>query len=134
MYVEHVLGWEKKLIDGIHDAGATVKLHICGDITNTIEHMADTGAEVIDIDWMVPPDEARAAVGDDITLCGNFDPSGVLFQGTPQTVAEAARKCLALGGKKFILMPGCEVPPGTPPENLKAFCPGANCLVEQLQG
>ncbi len=133
MYVEHVLPWEKKLIDGIHDAGATVKLHICGNITNTIERMADTGADVIDIDWMVPLAEARRAVGDDITLCGNFDPSGVLFQGTPQTVAEAARKCLALGGKRFILMPGCEVPPGTPPENLKAFCPGANCLVEQLQ-
>ena len=133
MYVEHVLGWEKKLIDEIHDAGATVKLHICGNITNTIEHMADTGADVIDIDWMVPPAEARRAVGEDITLCGNFDPSGVLFQGTPQTVAEAARKCLAFGGKRFILMPGCEVPPGTPPENLRAFCPGPNCLVEQLR-
>lgn len=133
MYVEHILDWEKKLIDGIHDAGATVKLHICGNITNTIEHMADTGADVIDIDWMVPLAEARRAVGEDITLCGNFDPSGVLLQGMPQTVAEAARKCLAFGGKRFILMPGCEVPPGTPPENLRAFCPGPGCLVEQLQ-
>jgi len=133
MYVEHVLPWEKKLIDAIHDAGATVKLHICGNITNTIGHMAKTGADVIDFDWMVPPADARRAVGTETTLCGNFDPSGVLLRGTPQTVARAAEECLAAGGEKFILMPGCEVPPGTPPENLRAFCPGPDCLVEQLR-
>jgi uroporphyrinogen decarboxylase len=133
MYVEHVLPWEKKLIDGIHDAGATVKLHICGNINNTIEHMARTGADVIDFDWMVPVEKARCAVGDEITLCGNFDPAGVLLQGTPQDVAAAAEKCLAAGGKRFILMPGCEAPPGTPEENLRAFCPSPDCLVEVLR-
>ncbi len=133
MYVEHVLPWEKKLVEGIHDAGAAVKLHICGNIARNIQHMVKTGADVIDVDWMVSLEDARKAVGEDTVLCGNFDPAGVLLQGTPQTVAEAARKCLALGGKRFILMPGCEVPPGTPPENLRAFCPGPGCLVEQLQ-
>lgn len=133
MYLEHVLPWEKKLFEAIHDAGATVKLHICGNIARNIEHMAKTGADVIDVDWMVPLDEARKAVGDDITLCGNFDPSGVLLQGTARDVAGAAKKCLEQGGERFILMPGCEVPPGTPEENLHAFCPGANCLVEELK-
>ena len=133
MYVKHVLGWEKKLIDGIHDAGATVKLHICGNIAKNIEHMAKTGADIIDFDWMVPVADARKAVGEDITLCGNFDPAGVLLSGTAQEVADAAVKCLEDGGKRFILMPGCEVPPGTPEENLRAFCPGASCLVDELK-
>ncbi|HPD47460.1 MAG TPA: uroporphyrinogen decarboxylase family protein [Anaerohalosphaeraceae bacterium] len=133
MYVEHVLPWEKKLVDGIHEAGATVKLHICGNISNTIEHMARTGADVIDFDWMVPVEKARKAVGEGITLCGNIDPSGVLLQGTPADVAAAAEKCLAAGGKRFILMPGCEVPQGTAVENLRAFCPGPECLVEALR-
>ena len=44
-------------------------------------------------------------------------------------VAEAARKCIASAGEKFILQPGCEVPPGTPEANLRAFCPGENCLI-----
>ena len=97
MYVEHVLPWEKKLVDGIHEAGATVKLHICGNISNTIEHMARTGADVIDFDWMVPVEKARKAVGEGITLCGNIDPSGVLLQGTP---AELRRQRRNVGGRR----------------------------------
>ena len=133
MYVEHVLPWEKKLIEGIHNAGAAVKLHICGNIAKIVEHMARSGADIIDVDWMVPLEDARKAVGEDITLCGNFDPAGVLLSGTAQEVADAATKCLGAGGKRFILMPGCEIPPGTPEENLRAFCPGAGCLVDELK-
>ncbi len=133
MYVEHVLPWEKKLVEDIHDAGAAVKLHICGNIAKNIEHMVKTGADIIDVDWMVPLEDARKAVGEDVVLCGNFDPAGVLLQGTPEHVADAAEGCLAFGGERFILMPGCEVPPGTPEENLRAFCPGPDCLVEQLR-
>ncbi|MBE0534169.1 MAG: uroporphyrinogen decarboxylase family protein [Phycisphaerae bacterium] len=133
MYVEHVLPWEKRLVDGIHAAGAMVKLHICGNINNTIEHMAKTGADVIDFDWMVPVEKARRAVGEGITLCGNFDPAGVLLQGTPEDVAAAAEQCLAAGGRRFILMPGCEVPQGTTEENLRAFCPGPDCRVGALR-
>lgn len=133
MYVEHVLPWEKKLVEGIHDAGAAVKLHICGNIAKNIEHMVKSSADIIDVDWMVSLEDARKAVGEDMVLCGNFDPAGVLLQGTPEHVADVAQGCLAFGGERFILMPGCEVPPGTPPENLRAFCPGPDCLVEQLR-
>lgn len=133
MYAEHVLPWERKLIDGIHAAGAAVKLHICGNISRNIGHIAKTGADIIDFDWMVPIDHARKAVGDSVVLCGNFDPAGVLLQGSPEDVAAAATSCLEAGGERFILMPGCEVPPGTPEENLRAFCPGPDCLVGKLR-
>lgn len=42
----------------------------------------------------------------------------------------AARQCIAEGGDRFILMPGCEVPPETPEQNLRAFCPCDGCLIE----
>ena len=80
MYEKYVLPYEKKLFDAIHEAGATVKLHICGDISNNIALMAATGADIIDVDWMVPLDRARDAVGPDVTLCGNFDPTAVLLE------------------------------------------------------
>ncbi|MHC4646035.1 MAG: uroporphyrinogen decarboxylase family protein [Planctomycetota bacterium] len=131
LYTRYVLPWEQKLIGAIHQAGATVKLHICGNITGIIEHIAKTGADVIDVDWMVPLDKARRLVGPDITLCGNFDPSAVLLQGSPQDVAEAASRCLATGAERFFLMPGCEVPPATPEENIRAFCPCEGCLIRQ---
>ncbi|MCK4959652.1 MAG: uroporphyrinogen decarboxylase family protein [Planctomycetes bacterium] len=123
MYAEHILPFEKQLIDEIHNAGATVKLHICGNISKSIDHIAKTGADMIDIDWMVPLEMARKAVGEGTTLAGNFDPAAILLQSTPQEVAKAAKNCLKAAGKNFILQPGCEVPPGTPQKNIQAFCP-----------
>jgi uroporphyrinogen decarboxylase len=123
LYESHVLKLEKRLIDAIHEEGGLAKLHICGNINSIIEAMAETGADIIDVDWMVPLDKARKKVGREIALCGNFDPSGVLLQGTPQKVADAAKDCIEKGGKRFILMPGCEVPQNTPEENIRAFCP-----------
>ena len=131
MYKELVLPFEQKQINAIHEAGAAVKLHICGNITNHIAYMAQSGADIIDVDWMVPLDEARELVGPEITLCGNFDPSAVLLQGSPEDVAEAARQCIKAGGERFILMPGCEVPPATPEENIRAFCPCDGCLIRE---
>jgi len=129
LYQQYVLPLEKKLVDGIHKAGGSAKLHICGNITDIIKYMAQSGADIIDVDWMVSLEQARRDVGPDITLCGNFDPAGVLLRGTPEEVAQAARECLQAGGKRFILMPGCEVPPSTPEENIRAFCPCKGCLI-----
>jgi len=134
MYQDYVLPFEKRLFDAIHEAGAAVKLHVCGDISRSIHLMARTGCDIIDIDWMVPVDKSRTLVGPDVTLAGNFDPSAVLLQGSPQDVADAARRCIEMGGRRFILQPGCEVPPGTPEQNLRAFCPCEGCLIPDLLG
>ena len=45
-------------------------------------------------------------------------------------VAAAALRCLAEGGERFILQPGCEVPPATPEANVRAFCPCDGCLID----
>ena len=129
MYVQFVAPLEQRLFKAIHDAGALVKLHICGDINSIIGHMPETGADVIDVDWMVPLAEARHKVGPEVALCGNFDPVAVLQQSTPEAVAQAARRNIADAGERFILQPGCEVPPATPQANLRAFCPGRGCLI-----
>jgi MtaA/CmuA family methyltransferase len=130
LYREYVLPLQKKLFAGLHEAGGTVKLHICGNTTDIVKYMFQSGADIVDLDWMVSIDQARQDVGDEVTLCGNFDPSGILLQGNPETVAQAARECLRAGGKKFILMPGCEVAPATPEENIRAFCPCEGSLLQ----
>ena len=131
LYTKYVLPLEQRIITAIHEAGGAVKLHICGNIKNIIQYVAQSGADIIDVDWMVPLDYARELVGPEITLCGNFDPSGVLLQGSPEDVARAAKECIQLGGRKFILMPGCEVPPATLEKNIRAFCPCDGCLIRQ---
>ena len=130
LYEACVLPYEKRLIDAIHNAGGLVKLHICGNTGSIIALMARTGADIIDVDWMVSLEQARRQVGPEVTLCGNFDPSAVLLAGTPPTVARAAAECIRQGGDRFILMPGCEVAPNTSQANIRAFCPGPGCLIK----
>jgi MtaA/CmuA family methyltransferase len=130
LYRDHVLPLEKRLVDGIHDSGASVKLHICGNTSAIVELMTQTGADIVDLDWMVSLAEARQRVGPAVTLCGNFDPSSILLLSSPEQVAQAAIDCLAAGKARFILMPGCEVPPGTPEPNIRAFCPCEGSLID----
>jgi MtaA/CmuA family methyltransferase len=134
MYQDFVLPLETKLIAAIHEAGAATKVHICGDITRNVPYIAKTGTDILDLDWMVSIADAREAVGPDVTLCGNFDPTAVLLQGTPEDVAKAATENLEAGGRRFILQPGCEVPPGTPEANIRAFCPCDGCLIADKLG
>lgn len=131
MYSKLVMPLERKLITAIHEAGANAKLHVCGNISNIVEYMAESGTDIIDVDWMVPLARARELSGPDVTLCGNFNPAGVLFEGTPDDVAQAARECIIATSGKFILMPGCEVPPATPEKNIRAFCPCDDCLIRE---
>jgi MtaA/CmuA family methyltransferase len=131
MYAELVLPLQQKLFAAIHEAGAAVKLHICGNISNIIRYMAESGTDIIDVDWMVPLARARELVAPEVTLCGNFNPTGVLFEGSPEQVANVARECIHTGGRRFILMPGCEVPPATPEKNIRAFCPCEGCLIRE---
>jgi uroporphyrinogen decarboxylase len=134
LYRQHVLPWERKLVAAIHDSGGLVKLHICGNTHGILNDMAATGADVLDLDWMVHLGDARRSLGRNVCLCGNFDPSAVLLAGTPADVAAAARVCIAHAGgpaARFILQPGCEVPPGTAEANLRAFCPAEGCLIAQ---
>ena len=56
-------------------------------------------------------------------VVGNFHPVRVLLSGNPEDVRAACRECerQAAGRANFILAPGCEVPPHTPPENYRAL-------------
>ena len=130
IYREHILPWHKRLFEGVHAAGAKARLHICGAIDHLIPAIAESGVDVLDIDWMVDLAGARRIAGDAITLFGQFDPVHVLKEGTPESVADAAVQNIRDGGPgRFGLMPGCEIPSGTPEENIAAFCPGRGCRI-----
>jgi len=125
IYHEMIMPKEKKLIDFIHENGAKVKIHICGNITNHLESLVQTGADIIDLDWMVPIEKAVDLLQPDQVVCCNFDPVRILLDGTPENVFEAAVGCIRKGQGRLILSPACEVPVNTPVENVAAFCSSA---------
>ena len=120
MYQEFALPYEQRIFAAVHEMGALARLHICGDTTHVLPLMAQNGADIIDLDWMVDIRLAAETLGDYPVICGNFDPVAIMLQGTPEQVREATMHCLRWGGRRIISGAGCEVPDGTPHENLLA--------------
>ena len=120
MYNRFALPFEQRIFNAVHEMGALARLHICGDTTQILPDMVISGADIIDIDWMVDMGLAANTFRDGPTVCGNFDPVGVLLRSTPEEVYTETMNCLRLGGDRCISAAGCEVPDGTPVENLQA--------------
>jgi MtaA/CmuA family methyltransferase len=121
IYTEFVLGWEQCLVENIHALGVPVRLHICGNTKRIVHPMGETRCDIIDLDFLTPLSEARAAMGPDQVLLGNLDPVRTLHDGTPDSVYAAVAECHAQAGSRYIVGAGCEIPRGTPVENLRAM-------------
>jgi MtaA/CmuA family methyltransferase len=122
IYNEFVWAYEKKLVDGMRAMGARVRLHICGRTRKLFAGMGRVGADMIDLDWMAPMDDAREAMGPRQALSGNIDPVSVLRNGTPESVTAAIAECHRQTGPRYIVNAGCEVVRDTPLENIRAMC------------
>ncbi len=121
LYEAFVWPYEKRLVDGLHEAGAKVRLHVCGDTRRILEGMGRLGCDIVDIDSMVSIPEARERMGSGQVLLGGIDPVRVLQYGSPEDVTAAAAECHSQAGPRYILGAGCEIPPDTPPPNLLAL-------------
>lgn len=120
VYEEFVWPYEKKLVDGLHALGTKVRLHICGNTRKILEGMGRLGCEIVDLD-LAPIAEGRQKMGPQQILLGNIHPVKILRDGTPESVTLAIAECHAQAGPRFIVGAGCEVPRGTPKENLLAL-------------
>jgi len=102
-----------------------LSLHICGDATELLPHMARSGADVIEFDSLVCFREACRLVPEEIALWGNIDPVGILLQSGAREVEKEAGVLLqevsACSRQRFVLSSGCTLAPETPEENLRAL-------------
>lgn len=120
MYRTFALPYEQRIFAAVHEMGALARLHICGNTTHLLPWLAQSGADILDLDWMVDIRLAAEHLGAYPAICGNFDPVAVMLQGTPEQVREATLYCLQWGGPRCLSAAGCEIPDGTPPQNLLA--------------
>ena len=122
LYEKFVLPYQKRMIREIHDMGVPVKLHICGNITPVMHLIAQTGADIVDCDFMVDMERAADILPDNTCICGNFNPVEIMLQGTTEDVKAAVGQCKQLSRRNNnIIAPGCEVPVDTPRENMLAL-------------
>jgi MtaA/CmuA family methyltransferase len=121
LYDDFVQPYERQLVAGIQAAGARVRLHICGKTRRIYAGMGAVGAEIVDLDFMNPMEEARAIMGPHQVLLGNADPVRIMRDGTPETVDATVRECHRQSGERYIAGAGCEIPRGAPDANLHAM-------------
>jgi MtaA/CmuA family methyltransferase len=119
-YRQFALPYEQRIFAAVHAMGALARLHICGNTSRILADMAQSGADIIDVDWMVDMGQAAAIFGDRIAVCGNQDPVAVMLNGTPEAVRRFTLACMTAGGPRSISAAGCEIPLGTPHANLLA--------------
>ncbi len=120
-YEPMVLPRERKIAHAVHEAGALLRLHICGNTNDILKPMAVTGAEIIDLDYPVNRDAVRAEMGEAPVIAGNFEPVKFLLNETPDAVRQACRECHQAFGPRHIVCAGCEVPTNAPLENVQAM-------------
>ncbi len=110
-----------EIIRYIHNLGARVKLHICGNITHLLPSLKDIHADIVDLDWQVDMAAAREVLGAQTILCGNINPV-VIQDRSPDEVFVLTKKLVEQQkGQRFILSGGCEITVNTPPANLLAM-------------
>ncbi len=122
-FMEFSLPYLRRVTEKLQEKGAIVSIHICGNITNRLDLIPETGAKNISLDYKVDLEKARELVGNRMSFSGNMNPVAVMQSSTPEGVAAACRACIVKAGKdsSFILMPGCDIPPGVPMENIRAM-------------
>jgi MtaA/CmuA family methyltransferase len=122
MYAEYIKLLHDEIFSFIQAHDTMVKLHICGNITHLLPHLAELKPDIIDLDWMVDMDLAYQVLGPGIIRSGNLDPAAVIEIQPPEMLHHTTH-CLvkAEQGRPFILSGGCEITPLTPMENLKAM-------------
>jgi len=118
-YREFLLPLHRRIFDAV-DVPTIVFVR---DVGGNLELLAESGADVVSLDWTVEMGTARAELGD-VPVQGNLDPS-YLF-GDPSFVRERTREVVdAAGPAGHILNLGHGVDKDTPVEGVAAFVEAA---------
>jgi uroporphyrinogen decarboxylase len=127
MYRRFVQPLHTQLMGRVKEMGwGHAGLHVCGNIKPILEDLIATGAGLLDVDYQVDAAEAATLAYGRVALRGNLDPSSLFYLGTPdQVFIKTAALCEEVSDARWILSSGCDIPPGTPAENIEAFVKAA---------
>ena len=123
-YREFSLPYFKKNVNFIRQNGGGCGLHICGTSRKLWEDLIETGIGTFSLDNVEDLEEAKQVLGNTMCIQGNVPPVDVMKNGTVEDVMQSAKQCIEKGydsAKGFVLTSGCQLPIGTPAENMHAL-------------
>jgi uroporphyrinogen-III decarboxylase len=103
--------------------GIEMGVHICGDATDVIAFLVETGAPFLEIDSKVDRQAIRQGTTGKTTVVGTIDPANLLPFGTAQEIADKVREDIRIFAPngRYICSPGCTLSDLTPFENVRAL-------------
>ena len=126
LYRQVAWPFERRVIETLKlRTGIPVSLHICGQAAPLLPAMAESGADVLELDHQVAIEQACRIAKPETVLWGNLDPVRLLAFGTPREVRQATRSLIrtfqANGHSRFVVSSGCTLAVDTPTDNLQAL-------------
>lgn len=116
----------KQIIESYKYSNVDSIYHVCGNTMHLLKPMIESGVGALSLDSPeIGIDMVKAAqiIPEDIALIGNVNPTAVMKDGSTDLVQKTTTELLEQMRPypNFILSTGCDLPPGTPLENMKAF-------------
>jgi uroporphyrinogen decarboxylase len=118
-YAAYAFDASKRLVRAVREMGVPV-IYFGVETASLLGQMAQTGADVIGVDWRTPLDEAWRAVGRGTAVQGNLDP--ITLFAPLELIETRVKEILQAAGNRpgHIFNLGHGIVPGTPVENVQA--------------
>jgi uroporphyrinogen decarboxylase len=115
------LPYLKKFNDWARSKNIHTLVHICGNTTDRLDLFPATGASCISLDHKTDIAKAKDVLHGKMCFAGNVDPVKIMLQGSVDDVEKTCRSVIETAGTDggFVLMPGCDIPPTVPYENIQ---------------
>ena len=130
-FKEFSLRYIEQTLAGLHHTGVPL-IVFCKDCGHSLEAIAQTGCEVVGLDWTIDIGDARRKIGNSAALQGNMDPH-VLYS-SPEKIREEVEVILNKfgNGTGHIFNLGHGIFPDTPVEHVKAFVKAVKELSQKI--
>lgn len=122
-YERFIYPAQRRVVEDIKAArpDVVVRLHMCGRTDDLLSIMRRLPVDIYELDFPVDLVHAREVLGPDRVILGNVATVPTMLTGTPEEVYAESARCHRVCGPRHIVGTGCELPPETPPENLRAL-------------
>lgn len=113
--------YTKAIVQKTKDMGLKAFVHICGNTSDRLDGIQEIAPDLMSLDTKVDLGNAMRVLTGKVPIMGNVNTTNILLK-TPDVIVAEGKECIAKAGRRgFALGAGCDLPIGSPVENVKAI-------------